>query len=282
MKRLSVAVLAIFILALVAGCGGGGNNTEKGEEQNSEQGIQTGTLEFRANGEDFVRKGFTSKDGWNITFDNIYINLAEVTAYQADPPYDAEEGGEVKAKTQVGLEGIHTVDLAEGGEDADPVLVGKIKDAPVGHYNALSWKMVNADQGPAKSYSLVIDGKAEKGGETIDFVIKDATEYKYTGGEYVGDERKGFVKEDKTGELEMTFHFDHIFGDAGMPADDELNTRAPGFAPFAGLAQNGKVEVSVAELKDKLDAETFNNLKHSLVTLGHVGEGHCHSEILSE
>jgi len=34
-------------------------------------GDSTGTLQFVANGEDFIRQGFTSKDGWNISFDEV-------------------------------------------------------------------------------------------------------------------------------------------------------------------------------------------------------------------
>ncbi|MGB3613727.1 MAG: hypothetical protein WBA10_08035, partial [Elainellaceae cyanobacterium] len=42
---------------------------------------QAGTLEFRANGEDFVRQGFVSKDGWQMDFDHLYVTLSELKAY---------------------------------------------------------------------------------------------------------------------------------------------------------------------------------------------------------
>ena len=56
-----------------------------------------GILEFFANGEDFVRQGFVSKDGWQITFESLPIGIADIVAYQADSPYDVEEGGEIVA-----------------------------------------------------------------------------------------------------------------------------------------------------------------------------------------
>lgn len=278
MKKLvfSVIILTFFAAAVLSGCDSGGTGEPQSEEQNS----QIGTLQFRANGEDFVRQGFTSKDGWDITFDHVYITLANITAYQAYPPYEAEKGGEIQAKNEISLPGTHTVDLAEGGEDAAPILVGEVKDASVGHYNAISWKMVKATEGPAKGYSLVVIGKAVKDGENINFTIKNEEEYKYTGGEYVGDERKGIVQEGGTAELEMTFHFDHIFGDAETPADDELNVGALGFKPFAALAEDGKVDVDLAKLKEKLSPADYKKLKEILPTLGHVGEGHCHCEVL--
>ncbi|MEW5920568.1 MAG: DUF4382 domain-containing protein [Bacillota bacterium] len=287
MKRLFPVFVMVIVLAAVVLSGCGSNNQQGAQTGTSgEPSVQTsgetqvGTLEFRANGEDFVRQGFVSKDGWAITFDHVYVNLADVTAYQCETPYDAHEGGEPQAAVKVSLPGPHTVDLAEGDENASPILAGKVEDASAGQYNAISWNMVKAASGPAKGYSLVVMGKAEKDGKTINFAIKNEKEYSYAGGEYVGDERKGVVQEGGTADLEMTFHFDHIFGDAETPADDELNVGAPGFEPFAAIAGNGTVDVDMTALKEKLSPEDYQKLVDMLLTLGHVGEGHCHCEVL--
>lgn len=280
-KLLWGAVILTFLAAVCTGCGSGGTNENQPGGTSEQTGAtDTGTLQFTANGEDFVRQGFTSKDGWAITFDHVYVNLADVTAYQADPPYDAHEAGEVQAKTEVNLPGTYTVDLAEGGEDVPPIVVGEVPDVPAGHYNAISWKMLKATEGPAEGYSLVVVGKAVKNGKTVDFTFKNEQEYKYTGGEYVGDERKGIVQKGGTAGLEMTFHFDHIFGDAGTPANDDLNVGAPGFEPFASLAENGVIDIDMAGLREKLSPEVYQKLVEILPTLGHVGEGHCHCEVL--
>ncbi len=103
-------------------------------------------------------------------------------------------------------------------------------------------------------------------------------EYSYACGDYVGDERKGILTEDGQAEVEMTFHFDHIFGDAETPLDDDLNMGAPGFEPFAQAAEGGSVEMDMAEMEEALSAEDYQILVDTLPTLGHVGEGHCHSE----
>ncbi len=268
-KKMNKLPITLMILALLAsvtlvGCGG---TAEKG------------TLQFNANGEDFVRQGFVSKDGWAITFDHVYITLADITAYQSDPPYDPHSGGEVQSQVRVGLDEAHTVDLAEGGEDAPPILVGEVKDAPAGHYNAISWKMARASSGPASGYALVVVGSAEKGGQTVNFTIKIDQEYTYTCGEYVGDERKGMLQKDGTADLEMTFHFDHIFGDADTPMDDALNVSALGCEPFAGAAEGGTLDADLAGLQVKLSARDYQMLVDILPTLGHAGEGHCHSEV---
>ncbi len=262
-KRMPVPIiftLFVFSMALAA-CGPG-----------------KGTLQLYANGEDFVRQGFVSKDGWAITFDKVYITLAEVKSYQADPPYDAHQGGQVSAGKEVSLPGTHTVDLAEGDENADPILVGEVKDTPEGHYNAVHWKMVKATSGPAQGYSLAITGTAAKESEEVQFTIKVENEYEYTCGEFVGEERKGILKKGSTAEQEMTFHFDHIFGDAETPLDDELNLGAPGFEMFAAIAEGGELDVDLAGLKEKLAPEDYQMLEDILPTLGHVGEGHCHCE----
>jgi hypothetical protein len=243
-RVLILTVVALFIISVaLSGCGG----------------AKTGTLQIYANGEDFVRQGFVSKDGWSISFDHVYITLSDITAYQTDPPYDPHDGGGISGKVTVGLDKAYTIDLAEGGEDAEPILVGQITDAETGHYNAISWNMAKAESGVAAGYSLVMIGTAEKDGQVVDFTININSECSYDCGEYVGDERKGILKEDGTADLEMTFHFDHIFGDADTPLDDELNQTALGFAYFIDYADGTIVEIDMGEIH-----------------LGHVGEGHCH------
>lgn len=242
-KAIFLAAPLIILAMLLPGCSGNG---------------ATGTLEFYANGEDFVRQGFISKDGWSIQFDHVYITLTDIAAYQTAPPYEPQSGADISSQATVNLDDTYTVDLAEGDEDAPPILVAEILDVPVGHYNAISWQMAKAESGPAAGYSLVMIGTAQKNGQSIDFVINVEEECQYQCGEYVGDERKGIVSDGSTADLEMTFHFDHIFGDADTPADDELNLAAIGFEPFADGAQ-GEDVINMAEMH-----------------LGHVGEGHCH------
>ncbi len=264
--RKRILVLAITVLFVVSimlvSCGGGA----------------VGTLQFHANGEDFVRQGFVSKDGWSINFDHVYITLANITAYQTDPPYDPHSGGNINGEVIVSLDKVYTVDLAEGGENAPPILVDEVPDAPAGHYNAISWRMVKATSGSAAGYSLVMIGTAEKDGQIVDFTINVEEECGYSCGEYVGDERKGIVVESGTADLEMTFHFDHIFGDAETPLDDDLNVSAVGFEPFAGIAEGGKLDVNMADLQSRLSSEDYQMLVDILPTLGHVGEGHCHCD----
>lgn len=239
-----------------------------------------GILEFYANGEDFVRQGFISKDGWQITFDRLPISIADVVAYQAEQPYDTEEGGEVEAGTVIALADSFVVDLAEGDEDADLLFLASVEDAPEGHYNALSWNLVNAEQ--LDDYTLVIAGTAAKDDQVIDFTIKIETEYAYVCGEYVGDMRKGILDADDTAELEMTFHFDHVFGDGELEPDDDLNMLAPGFDMFAALAEDGQLDVDMAALETALSEDDYQMLVDILPTLGHVGEGHCHEMSLAE
>jgi len=246
-KKLTITIIALSMLTIVlGGCAGGGG--------------ATGKLQFYANGEDFVRQGFVSKDGWSITFDHVYITLSEIAAYQTEPPYEPSSGTGIKAKTTVALDRAYTVDLAEGGQDAPPILVAEILDAPVGHYNAISWKMSRAVSGAAAGHSLVVIGTAEKDGQSLDFTINIDDECEYQCGEYVGDARKGILEKGATADLEMTFHFDHIFGDGELPPDDELNLAAVGFQPFA----DGAAAAGVLNMTE--------------MHLGHVGEGHCHCE----
>ena len=261
-SHLTIAIV-LLTMVLLAGCS---------------PAAKQGTLQFYANGEDFVRQGFVSKDGWSIAFDHVYVTLAEVTAYQTDPPYDPHSGDEIKGKVVASLEGIHVVDLAEGGEDAPPILVGEVGDAAAGRYNSLSWRMAQASVGPTEGYTLVIVGTGEKDSRIVSFTIKIPREYSYRCGEYVGEERKGILADNGRADLEMTFHFDHIFGDAELPPDDGLNVAALGFEPLAQVETGGSLDVNMAALQGKLTSAEYRMLVDALVTLGHVGEGHCHSE----
>jgi hypothetical protein len=255
--------------------------TEMADPETAEApAAETGMLEIRANGEDFVRQGFVSKDGWEISFDHVYVTLAEVTAYQSDPPFDAEAGGQPQATTTVMLDEVKTVDLAEGDENADTIKLGEV-EAPTGHFNALSWRMVSSETGPAAGYPLVLQGTATKDGQTVNFTLQIDQELAFTCGDFVGDERKGIVSAGETADLEATFHFDHLFGDAGAPMDDDLNMGALGFDPLAAIAENGELTADVATLQEQLSEEDFNKLLNILPSLGHVGEGHCEEEVLT-
>lgn len=224
---------------------------------------QAGTLQFFANGEELATEGFLApkltKDGWTLTFSHIFVNLAEITAYQADPPYDAHKGGPVSAKAQVALEGTHVVDLVMDAGDEPSVLVGEAANAPAGHYNAISWKMSKAKEGLLAGYSMVLTGKAEKDGQVVNFQLYSDEERTYRCGEFVGDERKGFLEQGGLADLEMTFHLDHVFGRSDKSADDQMNIDALGFAPFS-------------------DGAKKHDLKLKGLHIGHAGEGHCSVE----
>lgn len=223
---------------------------------------QAGTLRFFASGEELATEGFLApkltKDGWSLTFSHVFVTVSEVAAYQADPPYDAHAGGPIQATNTVALEGVQTIDLVMQADENSLVLVGEAP-GPAGHYNALSWRVTRADEGMLAGYSMVLTGTAEKDGKTMNFQLYSTEERTYRCGEYVGEERKGFLEEGGYAEVEMTFHLDHIFGRADKAADDEMNLAALGFAPFADEAK-----------------------KHTLTLqglhIGHAGEGHCSVE----
>ncbi|MFS8821112.1 hypothetical protein [Synechococcus sp. W60.2] len=243
----------------------------------------TGTLELWANGEAFLREGLVSKEGWALQFEHVYVTLADITAYQTDPPFDPQGEGELQAKALVSLTGPLTVDLVP-----ERALLGSL-EAPPGHYNALAWRLVPAAEGPAKGYSLWIEGRArpaEGEGEAIPFVLKFSPELAFVCGEYVGETRKGFVRAGQVADLEATFHFDHLFGNGSLPPKDDLNSAALGFASLVKLdpvdpvsleqglkAGSQPLEVDWGSLQE--GSPRAQAVLQSLQSLGHVGEGHC-------
>jgi hypothetical protein len=216
---------------------------------------ETGKLTFVANGEGFVKDGFIDKGSWDISFENVYVNLSNIEAYSD--------------KNSVSIKDSYFIDLKEVGEVVT-------KSVNVDNYQGLKFSLEKAKKGEYKGYTIVMTGKAIKENETIDFEIKLDEEISWDCPDgYVGDEIKGIVKKDKPGEVEMTFHFDHIFGDIEADVDDHINTGSVGFDYFLPFAKNGKLVVEQNTLKNKTDENTYNKFLESLKTLGHVGEGHC-------
>jgi hypothetical protein len=266
-----IAIKTAIIALILSGCGTK-NEVSTTESNPDNQNPQKETLTLVANGEDFIRQGFVSKDGWRIDFNHAYVTLADAIAYQTNPPFNPEEKEEIKPIESVTLiDKATTIDLAQGDENALPIKVAEVP-APIGNYNAISWKLVNNQENTG---SIILDGTAVKDNETIKFVISLPINPDYSCGEFVGDERKGILEAGKTAEIETTFHFDHIFGDADTPADDDLNIGALGFQPLVILAKNGELKTDLATLEKSLNPEDYQKLIDNINSLGHVGEGHC-------
>ena len=238
-----------------------------------------GTLTLVANGEDFVRQGFVSKDGWQIDFDRLYVNFSDATAYSTESSFEPQKGDTKDSIDYLNkaefFNSATTVDLAEGEADASPVVVAEAS-VPTGFYNALTWKLSTADDNsPIAGDTIALQGQATKDGQTVNFDLGFNQPAEYVCGEFVGEDRQGVVAADNPGQLEATFHFDHIFGDADTPAEDALNQDALGFQPLANLASNGTLQLDEAELANQLSDREYQQLTEAISGLGHVGEGHC-------
>lgn len=218
------------------------------------------TLTLQVTGEALATDGFTApeltRDGWTVSFDRVQASFADVTAWRTDPPFVAD--GPSIDGAALPFDGTFTVNLADAGEDGRIALA--TLPAEAGHYNALSWGLVPATDGPDAGYSLVLQGTATKDGQEVAFTLRSADRIAYACGEFVGDTRKGFVTDAAPGQVEITLHLDHIFGRADLPAGDAMNQTALGFDQFA---DGGTHDISLQGIH-----------------LGHVGEGHCHDTTL--
>jgi hypothetical protein len=218
-----------------------------------------GELEIFANGEALATLGFIApeltRDGWELRFDQVLVTVAGIAALQTDPPYDAGAASAPDAAVTVTLDtgGPLTIDLTETDEDGR-LLIGSA-EAPEGHYNAVAWSVVPAETGEWAGRAMVLVGTATKDGKAVPFTLTSSDAHDYVCGEYVGDERKGFVTAGGVADLELTFHLDHVFGRADKGADDPMNQAAFGFDAFAS---GGEQAIELAGLH-----------------IGHVGEGHC-------
>lgn len=253
--------------------------SQENEHQTLAATTEQGTLALVANGEDFVRQGFVSKDGWQINFDHLYVNFSAATAYSTKSSFEPQTGDtkdSIKYQDKMELlAASKTIDLASGEANSSPILVTEV-NLPLGFYNALSWKLTPAEtDSPITGYTMALQGKATKAEQTINFDLSLNYPAEYICGEFVGEERQGIVSADNSGKLEATFHFDHVFGDGNSPGEEDLNQNALGFQPLADLAIEGKVKSNQAALSSKLSPQNYQKLTEAIAGLGHVGEGHC-------
>lgn len=265
-RRARILSTAIVVILVLTACGG----------------LQSGpgTLEFFVSGGDAVRHGLLSKDGWQLTFDNVYATVSEVTAYQTDPPYDPVYSADIiRYETSTALDGVHTVDL-RSAEDT-PLLVGTVVDAPAGAYNAVSWKMAPASAGDAAGHSLVLVGRAEKEDQALDFVIELDWEASFICGDYFvpgADLKatKGRLDPGGTADLEMTFALDSVFGDGTLHSSSVLNRAALGFDPLAALAQGDVLDIDLDGLRAGLSDDDYKVFEDALKEMGYTGARLCY------
>ncbi len=287
-ERLSFSIGIVLFSALLSfGCADSSDNSSETASETDvpiegqTETTETGTITITANGESFSTDAFLSADGWLIDFDHVLVTIADVEAIQTDPPWIPENGPLDIMLCSLKLDGPFTLDLADG-----PMEFGTVSDAPAGAYNVLRWTMVPGSESPSAGYSLYLSGTAAKYDQQQDyemiyqFRIGFQESIRYTGGEFVGEVRKGILQPGGRTELELTFHLDHLFGDGTLPSDNQLNRAAPGFDVFAAFMQEGVVDVDMAFLRDNLPEEDSIRLEEALATLGHVGEGHCLHERL--
>ena len=218
-----------------------------------------GTLTLFADGEALANDGFLAprltRDGWTLQFTSVAVTLANIVAHRTDPPYDAGSGGPLVAEGSAPLiEAPLTVELVTANETGLVEVASVV--APVGFYNALSFDLVPG----ANDASIVLEGRGRRGEHVVDFRLISSDRMRHRCGEYVGEVRKGLLVPGGAADLVVTFHLDHLFGRADLPADDAMNEAALGFDAFAS---GGEQRFSLAQ-------------RH----LGHVGEGHCRVEPL--
>ncbi|MEM9771374.1 MAG: hypothetical protein AAF889_07205 [Cyanobacteria bacterium P01_D01_bin.73] len=257
-KRNSWAIAGLLAVGLV-GCGGAS--------------VDTSELDVVVNGEAFAQEGMLSKDGWQIEFKEIVVAVGKVAA-SGVPPRTANSDDILEASWP-----------AEGTDGASDSAAGKfvtvaLQNGPkslgaqtvaVGNYNQVKWQW-----GDGSGAAIALQGKATKGDRTIEFDLEFPGAFEVACGDYVGDERKGIVTSESAGEVELTLHLDHLFGDGNSAADAEVNAKALGFGPFAeDAAEEDKVAMNPASFTGWGTPEVRQLLDKGLSSMPHVGEGHC-------
>jgi hypothetical protein len=223
---------------------------------------KSGSLLFTANGEEFIAEGLVSKEGFTITFDQVLINLSNIEAYSINDK-----------KLSAKIEGDQLIDLKKGTVENPVITVQMLNNVSPGNYQSLRYSLKQLQSGEYSGYSIILKGTASKDNQAIPFSIKLNEELLFDGREgYVGDSVKGIVKSGETSDVEMTFHFDHLFGNIEADKNDHVNSGSPGFELFRPYIQDGKIDVNQNQLTEN---PAYPVLIGAIETLGHLGEGHC-------
>ncbi|MDJ0899948.1 MAG: hypothetical protein QNJ55_14175 [Xenococcus sp. MO_188.B8] len=198
MKKTTNLTSVIVLFTLLLSSCQAGESTAKQETI-----VSKGNLVLVANGEDFVRQGFLTKDGWQIEFDRLEVSVSQVIAYEVNSDYHQDLNKNLQSQPQVLiLEQATTIDLAAGDDQAKPIVVINT-EAPEGFYNALSWKMQPAKDGLLPNQTIVLQGKAVKKQRNVNFLLGFHLPVTYYCGEFVGDSRKGMLQAGKSAEVEL-------------------------------------------------------------------------------
>ncbi len=269
-----------FLGAAIAipACGGDDDDDDDSGDAGS------GTLEFYANGEEFIRDGFVTMDGWQVAFDHFYVNYVGLTGIQvaeaqAELSFPAKHAGHPhndipESSAHMAATGAFWMDLAAGDDRA---LITSVADAPAGNYNYANFEVIHTTEGDYAGHSIVMIGSASKDTQTLPFTIRLDEQMVFSAcHQEVDDEYAGVVSDGGTGTVEITFHSDHIFGDESTLGEEgSVNDGALGFGPIAALAEGGVVDIDQTQLANGLSGDDYLTFIDALRTTGHSGEGHC-------
>lgn len=223
----------------------------------NKQILSNRSMIFKANGEEFIRKGFIDKNNWHLTFTDVFVNLTNINAV-------SESGKKIE------LHGNFWINLLDGSDDL--IEIAKVTNVNPGNYKDLQFS-VSPQNNKCPNCSMLIKGTATKDNKKVKFTIKINESILWDAPDgYVGKTIKGIVTNKKDGEEEISFHFDHLFGDVTASKDDHVNTNSVGFDYFMQYEKNNSIDISQdALIKDK----EYEKLIKAIWSLGHSGEGHA-------
>jgi hypothetical protein len=220
------------------------------------------SIKVFASAEEIANSGFTTVDGWDITISSLLVSLSDITLIDAD---GVETGSQDNFVTEL-----------INQDESLLVPVTEITGLKGDNYPGIGFSITQSDVEPMDGHSMVITGIAEQGDVEQPFIIQidNQINWKCTEG-YVGDVLKGYISDSGSGEHEITFHIDHIFGDSELDEESHVNTAAVGFSFFLpGLIENDGV-VNSSYLEKTSSEEDFMKFTKTVSNLGHSGEGHA-------
>ncbi|MCA9712534.1 MAG: hypothetical protein KDK70_42290 [Myxococcales bacterium] len=233
------------------------------------------SLRITAWGEDYIEQGIPAEvlsDGWAISFDRFLVAIDAVDMEGTPLP-----GAFVVDLTQPSMGEGHALGEVLVPAEDHPHLSFEIH--PVTEAQAISASEDDRTQLLDEGLSMLVEGEATRGGETIGFSWGFATSTRYHECHGAAD-----LADDPDPSSQLTIHADHLFY-------DDLDSEEPNvaFDLVASADADGDGEVTPAELR-AVDISTqtryqvgsrditdlWGFIETQTGTVGHIdGEGHC-------
>ncbi|MBZ0270715.1 hypothetical protein K8I61_01665 [bacterium] len=258
---------------------GGDDDASGGDDDTGDDGAGSGDLDFVIDGGAELRGEITSKDGWRLVWDHVYVHLTDVVAWRADIAKhagethdgDAGEAGDEHVSPPVN---DFYVELTKAAEPSVFITAGGV---PAGRYGMIEFNLSpdtpkhGDDDVFGNAFTILVDADKDEEHLFLTVTVRDAYEFLDCG----PNPDVAPVTPESAGQAVVGIDASPIFGNVNLAGDDPLNEASIGFQPFADAATTEVLVVKHHDLHDTLGDDLAERFLDSLALAGRTGAARC-------